>query len=107
MDSVADKLREEGGGPVSVVARVFQPLLKEARFKAAHGGRGSGKSHFFAEMLVRECVRKPGTFAVCIREVQKTLAESSKRLIEDKIYEMGVGDQFDIQGDGSSRLGVD
>jgi phage terminase large subunit len=81
------------------VAPVFGPLLEEARYKAAHGGRGSGKSHFFATMMVVECVRKPGTFAVCIREVQKTLAESSKRLIEDKIKELGVGDQFEVQDD--------
>jgi hypothetical protein len=24
-------------------ARIFEPLLKAARYKAAHGGRGSGK----------------------------------------------------------------
>jgi phage terminase large subunit len=78
-------------------ARVFHPLLEPARYKGAHGGRGSGKSHFFGEMLVEECLRKPGTLAVCIREVQKTLAQSSKRLIEDKIAQLGVGSQFDIQ----------
>jgi phage terminase large subunit len=78
-------------------AEVFEPLLKPSRYKGAHGGRGSGKSHFFGEMLVEECVRVPGTLAVCIREVQKTLAQSSKRLIENKIAELGVGSQFDIQ----------
>ena len=29
----------------------FLPLIKPARYKCAHGGRGSGKSHFFAERL--------------------------------------------------------
>lgn len=42
---------------------------------------------------------EPGTLAVCIREVQKTLAQSSKRLIEAKIQEMGVGKEFDVQSD--------
>ena len=28
------------------------PLLEPARYKGAHGGRGSGKSHTFAEMLI-------------------------------------------------------
>lgn len=37
--------------------------------------------------------------AVCIREVQKTLAQSSKRLIENKIREMGVGRYFSILAD--------
>ena len=41
----------------------------------------------------------PGTRAVCIREVQRTLAQSSKALIEDKIDQLGVGDRFDIKQD--------
>jgi Phage terminase large subunit len=41
----------------------------------------------------------PGTLAVCIREVQKSLMQSSKRLIETKIQQLGVGDQFKILHD--------
>ena len=78
-------------------AKVFRPLLKKSRYKGAHGGRGSGKSHFFAESLVEEAILKPGMRAVCIREVQKSLAESAKRLIEDKIQKMGVGALFDVK----------
>lgn len=76
--------------------RVFLPLLQPARYKAAHGGRGSGKSHFFGEHLVEECLAERGTLAVCIREVQKTLAQSSKRLIESKIQTLGVGSEFKV-----------
>lgn len=36
---------------------------------------------------------------ICIREVQKTLAQSSKQLIEGKIAALGVGDQFRILND--------
>jgi phage terminase large subunit len=79
--------------------RAFIPLLEPARYKGAHGGRGSGKSHFFAEMLVDDCVRENGMLAVCIREVQKTLAQSSKRLIERKIAALGVGSKFKIFSD--------
>jgi len=75
--------------------RVFLPLLKPARYKGAHGGRGSGKSHFFAELLVENCLANPGTRALCGREVQKSLKESAKRLIEDKIQSMGVGAHFE------------
>ena len=71
-------------------AEVFEPLLAPARYKGAFGGRGSGKSHFFAELLVEECLATKGTRAVSIREVQKTLKESSKRLIEDKLRTLGV-----------------
>jgi hypothetical protein len=48
-------------------------------------GRGSGKSHFFGELMVERCLVNAGTLAVCIREVQKSLLQSSKRLIESKI----------------------
>jgi hypothetical protein len=36
----------------------------------------------------------PGTRAVCVREVQKSLKDSVKRLIEDKIGKLGVGARF-------------
>jgi phage terminase large subunit len=78
------------------VAPAFVPLLKPARYKGLYGGRGSGKSHFFAQLLVVEACSKPGTRAVCVREVQRTLAQSSKRLIEDKIRELGVQALFKI-----------
>lgn len=77
-------------------AEVFAPLLQPARFKGAWGGRGSGKSHFFAEMLVEECLMQPGTRAVCIRELQKSIKDSSKHLIEAKIAALGVQDKFDV-----------
>jgi phage terminase large subunit len=79
------------------VARAYLSLLGQARYKGAFGGRGSAKSHFFAEELVKRCIRVPGTHAVCIREVQKSLAQSAKRTIEHKIQKLGVGHLFDVQ----------
>lgn len=73
-------------------AEVFEPLLAPARYKGAHGGRGSGKSHFFAESLIDDSLYFRGVRSVCIREVQKTLKESSKRLIEDKLQAMGLNE---------------
>jgi phage terminase large subunit len=75
--------------------RVFVPLLQPARYKGAHGGRGSGKSHFFAEQAVEKCLN--GERGVCIREVQKSLKQSAKLLIEDKIRAMGLSDCFNIR----------
>jgi len=80
-------------------AKIFEPLLAPARYKAVHGGRGSGKSHFFGELLVEICQAERGTSAVCIREAQKTLAQSSKRLIESKIAGLGLRHQFKIFSD--------
>lgn len=75
--------------------RVFLPLLSPARFKGAWGGRGSGKSHFFAEMMIENCIMQP-TRAVCIREIQKSIKDSVKRLLEDKIVALGLTSYFDI-----------
>jgi phage terminase large subunit len=72
--------------------RVFLPLLAPTRYKGAYGGRGSGKSHFFAELLIEDCLCQRGMLAVCIREVQKSLKDSSKRLIETKLAELRLGE---------------
>lgn len=79
-------------------AEVFEPLLHPARYKGAWGGRGSGKSHFFAEMAVEDALRFPGDHGegirfACIREVQKSLKESAKLLIEDKLKKFGLGER--------------
>jgi len=77
-------------------ARIFEPLLAPLRYKGAYGGRGSCKSHFFGELLVETCQAERGTSAVCIREAQRSLAQSSKRLIESKIAALGLGHRFKI-----------
>ncbi|MBL4757424.1 MAG: phage terminase large subunit [Rhizobiales bacterium] len=79
-------------------AEVFEPLLHPARYKGAWGGRGSGKSHFFGELAVEDALRFPGDHGegmrmVCIREVQKTLKQSAKKLIEDKLIKFGLGER--------------
>ena len=76
--------------------RVFKPLLHPSRYKGAHGGRGSGKSHFMAELLIEACLLK-STNAVCVREIQKSLSQSVKKLLEIKIEALGVGSLFEIQ----------
>jgi PBSX family phage terminase large subunit len=80
-------------------APVFEPLLKPSRYKGAYGGRGSAKSYFFAELAIERCIQTPGTRIVCVREVQRSLKESVKRLIEDKIIALGLGSLFIVQSD--------
>lgn len=75
--------------------RALAPLLQPSRYKGAWGGRGSGKSHFFAEMLIARCVASR-TEAVCIREIQKSIKQSVKKLLENKIQAFGLGRQFEI-----------
>lgn len=87
-------------------AKVFEPLLAPARYKGSWGGRGSGKSHFFGDLLIEDCLAEPGNSgegmrAVCIREVQKDLAQSSKLLLEGKLREHGIteADGFKVYRD--------
>lgn len=83
------------------VARVFLPLLADGlRYLGAWGGRGSGKSYFFADRAINRALDS-GTRIVCIREVQKTLEQSAKRLIEDrlKVHNLGEADGFRVYKD--------
>jgi len=49
--------------------------------------------------LVDDHYHNPGFRSVCIREVQKSLKDSAKRLIEDKIQSLGLGQHFEVQSD--------
>ena len=91
-------------------AEVFAPLYKPSRYKAAWGGRGSGKSHDRAGALIDDSLYERGLLSVCIREVQKSLKDSAKRLLESKIAEYGLGeadgfkiytDRIQTPGDGA------
>ena len=73
------------------------PLLKPSRYKGAFGGRGSGKSHCFAEMMIEAHIIDPKSRSVCVREVQKSLSQSVKRLLEMKIEQMNAGAYFEVQ----------
>lgn len=72
--------------------RKLLPLLENHRFKGLYGGRGGMKSHWFAEAMVLEHLN-PGERSICVREFQRTLDESSKRLIEQKIKKFGLESQ--------------
>jgi len=75
---------------------VFMPLLEPARYKGVWGGRGSGKSHFFADNWLDENVRLK-LDCVCLRETLKSLEFSVKKLLESKIERYNAGDYFEIQ----------
>ena len=75
------------------------------RYKGAWGGRASGKSHEFAGMVVEEMIANPDCSVVCVREIQKSLALSAKKLIEAKIEAFGVGHLFEILKTEIRRIG--
>lgn len=73
------------------------PLLSPARYKGAYGGRGGGKSHEFGGMAVEAMALDKDLSIVCVREVQKTLTLSVKKLIETKITDMNLEREFEVQ----------
>ena len=81
-------------------------LFGNHRFKVAHGGRGSGKSHSFATALLIQAYSQP-LRVLCAREIQKSIRESVKRLLDDKIQSLGLGTFFtstetEIKGNNGS-----
>jgi len=68
---------------------VFDPPLGGARYRVAYGGRGSGKSHSIAQALVILAYMQPLRI-LCCREIQKSIKDSVKRLLDDKIAATGL-----------------
>jgi len=73
------------------------PLMEPSRYKGAWGGRGSGKSHMFAELMIEAHIMDQKRRSVCVREIQKSLNQSVKRLLETKIQDMNAGAYFEVQ----------
>lgn len=78
------------------IAPAFEPLEREARYLAARGGRGSAKSHYFASKWLERAVADKFD-CVCLREVQRSLEFSVKKLLESKIEQYNAGAYFNVQ----------
>lgn len=77
-------------GPTAIqLPEAFAPLFEPARYKAYYGGRGSGKSHSFASALVIQATQRP-LRVLCCREIQRSIKDSVKRLLDDKIEALGL-----------------
>ena len=72
------------------------PLLKPARYKAIYGGRGSAKSWTAATVLLLQAMQQPLRI-VCVREVQRSIEESSKQVLEDRIAAVCPPGFWDVQ----------
>jgi len=69
-------------------------LFDEAfRYFAIRGGRGSSKSRSVASALVIRSIQKPLRI-LCTREIQKSIKDSVKRLLDDEIERLDLKDFF-------------
>lgn len=71
------------------VPDAFRFLWTPSRYKAAWGGRGTAKSHTMAAALIMQGFAEPHR-VLCCREIQNSIADSSKQLLDDKIREAGL-----------------
>ncbi len=73
------------------LAGLYQPR----RYKVMHGGRGGGKSHGVAEVLLDMAARNPLRI-LCAREVQKSMRDSVHRLLKDKVVKLGLHGFYEV-----------
>lgn len=80
-----------------------KPLLQPAPFKSARGGRGSSKSHTFAQLAVLRMAgllpaypREPVRIASA-RMIEGSITQSVKQTVESYIRAYGLEHEFDIR----------
>lgn len=71
------------------------PLYEAMRYKVMHGGRGGGKSHGVAQVLLDMGARKPLRI-LCAREIQKSMRDSVHRLLRDYIVKLGLESFYEV-----------
>ena len=71
------------------------PLYEPRRYKVMHGGRGGGKSHGVAQVLLDMSARRPLRI-LCAREVQNSMRDSVHRLLKDYVARLGLGSFFEV-----------
>lgn len=74
----------------------FEGLLRPARYKIYKGGRGSGKTENFAQVIIARVMREK-LLVLCTRMYQNSIDDSVYRVLVAWIYELKVERYFDIQ----------
>jgi phage terminase large subunit len=67
----------------------FAPLFEPSRYKAFFGGRGGAKSRSFARALILKGTQEKLRI-LCAREIQKSIGDSVKKVLEDEIERLGL-----------------
>ena len=78
---------------VTEIFPAYLDYLQSARFKVAHGGRGSAKTRTFVSILLNN-VRYFGWRVACFRELMKSLDDSVYQEFIDEIERCGMGKHF-------------
>ena len=73
-------------------------LKVPSRYKVLQGGRGSGKSYAYANAAIARTLHHPTRF-LCARETQNSIRDSVHRLLQDRIYALGLQKFFSIKNE--------
>ena len=71
----------------------FRGLFEAHRFKVFYGGRSGGKSRAFARALLLLGTQRP-LRVLCTREIQLSIRDSVKRLLDDECARLGLRDFY-------------
>lgn len=82
-----------------IAPKIAPCYTHKGRNIALRGGRGSSKSTAVADMLIGRSFRKSFR-ALCTREIQNSIKDSVKKLLEDRIAYYGLSDCFYITKEG-------
>jgi phage terminase large subunit len=77
----------------------FRPLVSAKRFKICIGGRGGGRSHTIARILLWIASKQPLRI-LCAREIQRSIKDSVHKLLGDVIKTSGLDGFYNITIDG-------
>ena len=90
-----------------------EPVLRPARFKSIRGGRGSGKSHVFAQFSVLLASGRAGGYErarrriVCARDYASSATDSVQEAVKHYIAALGLDAEFTIEADRIWHPGTD
>jgi phage terminase large subunit len=73
---------------------VFQDLFKPSEYKVYYGGRCGGKSWAFATALICHYGVQSPLRILCAREIQESITDSVKRILDDTIERYGLGNFY-------------
>src|SRR6185312_16011620 len=74
-------------------------LFEPHRYKVPYGGRGGAKSWGIARALLILGAQKP-LRVLCTREIQKSIADSVHKLLDDQIQALGLGGFYTVTKTG-------
>jgi len=92
-----------------IVGKVHEQLLQsDKRHRIIVGGRGKGASWSIARVLLAQGMAEP-KFIICVREVQKSIEHSVKKLLDDTIKNKELQGfyrikKFEIEGKNGTKF---